>query len=154
RMREHGPVVRLERYEVYALARFEQVDGALRDPETYCSRRGVGLSDFAREKPWRPPSLLLETDPPEHTRARRAMTAVLTPATVKGMHETFAREAAAMVDAAVEAERFDGVSELAQPFLLKVFGDAVGLPEEGRRHLLPYGAMVFNGFGPRNVHFE
>ena len=70
------------------------------------------------------------------------------------MHETFAREAAAMVDAVVEAGRFDGVGELAQPFLLKVFGDAVGLPAEGRRHLLPYGAMVFNGFGPRNAHFE
>jgi cytochrome P450 len=154
RLRELGPAVWLERYGVFALARFEQVDAALRDPGTFCSRRGVGLSDFAREKPWRPPSLLLETDPPEHTRARRAMTAVLTPATVKGMHETFAREAAAMVDAVAEAGSFDGVGELAQPFLLKVFGDAVGLDEEGRRHLLPYGAMVFNGFGPRNAHFE
>jgi 4-methoxybenzoate monooxygenase (O-demethylating) len=153
-LREAGPVVWLARYGVYAMARFEHVDGALRDAETYCSRRGVGLTDFAREKPWRPPSLLLEADPPEHTRARRAMTAVLTPATVKGMHATFAREAGEMVAAAVEAERFDGIGELVQPFLLKVFGDAVGLPEEGRDQLLPYGAMVFNGFGPRNEHFE
>ena len=153
-LREAGPVVYLERYGVYAMARFEHVDAALRDHTTYCSRRGVGLTDFAREKPWRPPSLLLEADPPEHTRARRAMTAVLTPATVKEMHETFAHEAAAMVETVVEAGRFDGMGDLAQPFLLKVFGDAVGLPAEGRDHLLPYGAMVFNGFGPRNAHFE
>src|SRR5262245_24506859 len=58
-LRELGPAVWLERYGVYGMARFEHVDAALRDPETYCSRRGVGLSDFAREKPWRPPSLLL-----------------------------------------------------------------------------------------------
>ena len=31
-----------------------------------------------------------------------------------------------------------------------MFGDAVGLPEEGRENLLPYANMVFNGFGPRN----
>jgi hypothetical protein len=29
----------------------------------------------------------------------------------------------------------------------------VGVPAEGREHLLPYGELVFNGFGPRNRLF-
>jgi len=37
---------------------------------------------------------------------------------------------------------------------LKVFGDAVWVPEEGRENLLPYANMVFNAFGPRNQLFE
>jgi cytochrome P450 len=35
-----------------------------------------------------------------------------------------------------------------------VFPDAVGLAEEGRENLLPYGNMVFNSFGPRNDLFD
>src|SRR5262249_1018774 len=45
---------------------------------------------------------------------------------------------------------FDAVTQLAEVYPLKVFGDAVGLPEKGRENLLPYANMVFNGFGPRN----
>ncbi len=34
-----------------------------------------------------------------------------------------------------------------------MFPDAVGLSEDGRENLLPYGSMVFNSFGPRNDLF-
>ena len=71
-LREAGPVVWLEEYGAYAVARHTEVRQVLNDPATFCSSRGVGLSDFQREKPWRPPSLVLERDPPEHDRARGA----------------------------------------------------------------------------------
>src|SRR3989442_518196 len=62
-LREAGPVVRLDKWNVYAVARHAEVWAVLNDPETFCSSRGVGLSDFAKEQPWRPPSLILEADP-------------------------------------------------------------------------------------------
>jgi cytochrome P450 len=71
RMRDAGPVIFLPRYGVWAMARYAEVRTALRDHRAYCSSAGVGLSDFRKEKPWRPPSLLLEADRPAHTRARR-----------------------------------------------------------------------------------
>lgn len=40
----------------------------LPDWQTFVSGRGVGLSDFAKEDPWRPPSLFLEQNPPVHDR--------------------------------------------------------------------------------------
>ncbi len=49
---------------------------------------------------------------------------------------------------------FPAVTQLAEVYPLKVFGDAVGVPEEGRENLLPYANMVFNAFGPRNQLFE
>jgi cytochrome P450 len=49
------------------VARYAEVHAVLNDPLTFCSSRGVGLSDFAKENPWRPASLILEADPPAHT---------------------------------------------------------------------------------------
>jgi hypothetical protein len=37
---------------------------------------------------------------------------------------------------------------------VEAFADEVGVPEEGRENLLPYGDMVFNGQGPRNEYFQ
>jgi cytochrome P450 len=153
-LRAAGAVVRLPRYGVWAMARHAEVDAVLRDPETFCSSRGAGLTDFAREKPWRPPSLLLEADPPEHTANRHVVTSVVSPRTVKEMRPAFEAEADALVDRLVAVGRFDGVRELAEVFPAKVFPDQVGLPAEGRENLLPYGNLAFNAFGPPNAHFE
>ena len=43
RMRDAGPVVRLTRYGIYAMARYEEVFAALNDWRAFSSARGVGL---------------------------------------------------------------------------------------------------------------
>jgi 4-methoxybenzoate monooxygenase (O-demethylating) len=149
-LREAGPVVRLERYGVWAMARYEQVHAVLEDSETYRSGAGVGLADFTKETPWRTPSLLLEADPPEHSSARKATAGALSANRIRGLRGAFEREADALVDRLVERGRFDAVADLAEAYPVKVFADAVGVPEEGRENLMAYGDMVFNAFGPRN----
>jgi cytochrome P450 len=153
-MREAGPVVWLEQYGIWAMARHQEVRDALTDWQTYCSSAGVGLSDFRKEPPWRPPSIILEADPPLHTRTRAVLTRILSPAAINILRETFAREAERLVNRLVERREFDGIADLAEPFPLKVFPDATGISEEGRENLLPYGTMVFNSFGPRNDLFD
>jgi cytochrome P450 len=153
-LREAAPVVWLERYGIWAMARHEQVRDALTDWQTYCSSAGVGLSDFRKEPPWRPPSIILEADPPLHTRTRAVLTRILSPAAIKVLRDTFEREAEGLIARLVEKREFDGVAELAEAYPLKVFPDAVGISEEGRENLLPYGSMVFNSFGPRNDLFD
>jgi cytochrome P450 len=149
-LREAGPVVRLERYGVWAMARYEHVHAGLEDWETLRSGAGVGLADFTKEKPWRQPSLLLEADPPEHSGARKATTGALSPKRIRGLQAAFEREADALVDRLVKRGRIDAIVDLAEPYPVKVFADAVGVPGEGRENLIPYGDMVFNAFGPRN----
>jgi cytochrome P450 len=153
-LREAGPVVWLEQYGIWTMARHEQVRDALTDWQTYCSSAGVGLSDFRKEPPWRPPSIILEADPPLHTRTRAVLTRMLAPAAIQVLRETFKREAEALIAWLVEKREFDGVADLAEAYPLKVFPDAVGISEEGRENLLPYGTMVFNSFGPRNDLFN
>src|SRR5690242_14492285 len=145
-LREAGPVVYLDKWKVYGVARYAEVHAVLNDPATFCSSRGVGLSDFAKEKPWRPPSLILEADPPEHTRTRAVLSQVLSPTALKQVRDRFAAAAAAKVDELLERGSFDAIADLAEAYPPAIFPDALGLKQEGREHLLPYAGVVFNAF--------
>jgi len=153
-LRDAGPVVRLSRYGVLAVARYDEVQAVLADWRAFSSARGVGLSDFAKEKPWRLPSLVLETDPPLHDRTRKVLDGVLSPAALRRLRAGFQDAADALVDALLARGGFDAIPDLAEAYPLTVFPDAVGMPRENRHHLLPYGNMVFNSFGPHNEFFH
>ena len=133
-LREAGPVVRLDKWNVYGVARYAEVHAVLNDPLTFCSSRGVGLSDFAKEKPWRPASLILEADPPAHTRTRAVLNRVLSPTVMKQLRGSFVAAAEAKVDELLAKGSFDAIPDLAEAYPLSVFPDALGLKQEGREN--------------------
>ncbi|XVQ09376.1 cytochrome P450 [Spirillospora sp. CA-255316] len=149
-LRDAGPVVYLTRYDVYALARYEHVHAALIDWQAFQSAAGVGLSNFRYEKPWRPPSLLLEADPPRHDAPRAVLSKILGPRALRKLREDWFADAADLVDEVLRDREFDAAQRLAAAFPLRVFPDAVGISREGRENLLPYGDHIFNAFGPPN----
>ena len=150
-LRELGPVVYLTRYDVHAIARYDEVHRALTDWQSLQSGAGVGLSNFNHEEPWRPPSLLLEADPPRHDAPRAVLGELLSPRRLRALEGGWRADAAGLVDEVLaRATEFDAVHELAEAFPLRVFPDAVGIGKEDRHHLLPYGDFAFNAFGPRN----
>ncbi|HKT01363.1 MAG TPA: cytochrome P450 [Rugosimonospora sp.] len=155
-LREAGPVVYLERYGVYAMARYREVREALRDWQGFQSSAGVGLSNFRYEKPWRPPSLLLEADPPYHDAPRHVLSSILQPRVLRHLRERWSAAATDLVDGLLDgtppggARDIDAVPALAQAYPLLVFPDAVGIGPDGRQRLLPYGDLLFNMFGPAN----
>jgi len=153
-MREAGPIVWLPHYGTAAMARYADVHAALDDWETFGSARGVGLTDFQLEEPWRPPSIILEADPPLHTRTRSVLSKVLSKSAIEKLRGPFSAHADQLVDELLEQGSFDAIAALAEAFPLRVFPDAVGVTEVGRENLLPYGDMAFNAFGPRNQRFE
>lgn len=154
-LRDAGPVVYLDRYEVFAMGRYEQVHAALTDWQGFQSAAGVGLSNFRYEKPWRPPSLLLETDPPHHDAPRAVLSKVLGPRALTKLRSSWLVDAEILVDQVLDSHtEFDAVTALAAAFPLRVFPDAVGIPNAGRENLLPYGDHLFNAFGPANSLVE
>jgi cytochrome P450 len=153
-LRDAGRVVWLSRYNIAATARYEEVRQALLDYKTFSSARGVGLADFTRHGRFRLPSLTLEVDPPTHTRSRAALNKALSPAVMRSLRDRFAAAAQEMIAPLVAKGEIDGCSELAEAYPLKVFPDAIGMRPENRHHLLPYGDMVFNSFGPANELFQ
>lgn len=150
RLRDAGPVVWLDSIGCYAMARHGEVQAALKDWPTYVSGRGVGLADFSREEPFRPPSLLLEVDPPLHDRTRGLMNKVTSLAGLRADMPLWRDKAAALVAGLLERGTVDAVTDLGEAYPLSVFPDLIGLRDNGREHLIPYGTTVFNAFGPRN----
>jgi len=153
-LRRLGPAVRLSKYDVVTFARYREVYEALRDWQRFSSAAGVGLDDLRKGNKFRPKSLLLEVDPPVHDKTRTVMNRILSMPAVNKMRQDFTAEAERLVDSLIAKGEFDAVKELAEPFVLKVFPDAVGLPVEGRENLLPWGDMAFNSFGPNNERFR
>lgn len=152
-LRDAGPVVWLPSVGAFGMARYDEVASSLRDHTRFCSGRGVGVADFDREEPYRPPSLLLESDPPLHNRTRGLMNRIVSLPALKELRPRWHAHAEALADKLVAQRRFDAVRDLAEVFPMLVFPDTIGVPKEGREHLLVYAAAVFNAFGPRNAIF-
>lgn len=149
-LRAKGEVVYIPRYSVLAVGRHDTTHRVFSDHETFVSSRGVGLNDFKLGAPWRKPSIILEVDPPEHTRTRKVMARALSPKVVRDFTELFTRTAEGLVDTALEKGTIEAVSEFAEAYPTTVFPKAVGMRDSNARYLVDYGAMVFNAVGPDN----
>ena len=153
-LRDAGPVVRLESYGVWAMARYAQVQSTLNDWQTFISGAGAGIHDLRKRDAWRPASILLEADPPLHDTTRGVLTRILSGPAIKKLRVDFEDEAERLVESLVARGSFDAVSDLAVVYPLKVVGDAVGVPDARREVLLPYSNMLFNALGPENAIFK
>lgn len=149
-LRETGPVVWLSRWNVCAVARHAEVHRVLGDPGVFISGRGVGVCDYGRVAPPRPPILVLESDPPLHTRLRTVYNQTLSAIAVRALRDHFTAVAETMVAALVRAGSFDAVTSLAQAYPLAVLPDALGIAPQGREGLLPMADLAFNTHGPDN----
>lgn len=154
KLRALGPVVWLEKYEIWAVSHHETVAAVLTDWETFSNAGGGGLANYFKQKPWRRPSIILEVDPPEHQKARAVLTRALSPKTLRAIRPRFEQDAAVFVKAIKDRGTIDAMPDLVIPYPLKVFPDSVGIEAEGRENLLTYGAMVFGAFGPITPWYE
>lgn len=146
-VRETGPVVYMPRYDVWATGRHDVVQRMYRDWRTFSSTRPA----FQRDHEANRPKLLLNNDPPDHTRVRTVMQSTLSPSVLREMRTTFEREAELLVDEVVaRGGDVDGHLDLAKEYVLRVFPDALGLPKEQRDNLVRFGLTQFNAFGPDN----
>ena len=151
RLRAAGPAAWLSQYRVPAFGRDAEVREILEDYRTFISEAGVGSVNIHHNPPLRKPGIL-EVDPPLHTRMRSAMDGVITPRRLRPRRKDFATYAKTVIDEILSTGGGDfDAARLAEQYVLRVFGDAVGIPREGRAaNLLVQGAANFATFGPQN----
>ena len=65
RMRDEAPLYRNDKYGFWALSRFDDVEGAMKDWDTYRSGKGSTL-DIILAGIELPPGIILMEDPPTH----------------------------------------------------------------------------------------
>src|SRR5688572_12591263 len=92
-LRELGPIVWLERYRIWVVARYDRVREVLGNWKQFSNAGGGGLKNYFVETPWRRPSIILEVDPPDHTRTRKVLMDVLSPARLQQLRPTFEAQA-------------------------------------------------------------
>ncbi len=145
RMRKLAPVIWLEKVGVWGVFVDDVCREILADPNRFGSAGGGGLANYYREKPWREPSVVFEVDPPDHTRTRRVLSRLLSPAAVRSLTERTAKVARELVDKAYAKRQFDFVADLSRPLVLRILPDAIGLPEEGRENIITYNKYLIKG---------
>jgi cytochrome P450 len=154
-LRELAPAVHITKYDIWAIGRHDDVHAAAKDFDAFSSTSRP-FHDPASIRP----EILLTDDPPEHPRVRTVIQRAISPAAMKRMRAQFEEAAEALVERLLgglgpgQSIDLDGRHDLAAPFILRVFPDAIGLPEEGREHLIRFGDAAFNTFGPPNEIFE
>lgn len=153
-IRDAGGLVLLEKYGVWFSGRYDVAERVFRDYETFESSAGTGMWNVKLKENWRKPSLILENDPPDHTKYRRIMASVLSQRVVRRLTERFQARADELVDEVVARGEFDAAKELAEAYPLSVLPAAVGVQPEGVQYLLPYSNLNFQAMGPRNELYE
>ncbi len=129
RLREEAPLYFNERYDFFALSRYEDVEQGLIDRETFISGRG-GILELIKSNIVIPPGVLIFEDPPIHTAHRRLLSRVFTPKRVAALEPKIREFCARSLDPLVAAGRFDFVTDLGAQMPMRVIGMLLGIPEQ------------------------
>jgi cytochrome P450 len=135
-MREEAPVFYSERWNWWALSRFEDVRAAARDPETFLSYEGIDIDDTAKDQSG--PGFLPDVDNPRHDQVRRVVQPHFLPRQIARKEEEIRQVVRRLLAGWQDRGAVDLAQELAWPLPNEVFFTVLGLPsaqEEGRAQL-------------------
>ena len=134
RMRAEAPLYRNDRYNFWALSRWDDVAKALPDWETYRSGHGT-TADILFSGIEVPPGILLFEDPPLHDLHRRLLSRVFTPRRMLAVEDLVRNFCARALDPLVEQDGFDFVADLGAIMPMRTIGYLLGIPEDSQQQI-------------------
>jgi len=129
RMREEAPLYHNEKYDFWALSRFDDVERALTNWDTYRSGRGSTLEVILANMEI-PSGLILFEDPPAHDAHRGLLSRVFTPKKMAALEAKVREFCAKTLDPLVGAGGFDFIADLGAFMPMRTIGMLLGIPEE------------------------
>ena len=129
RLRDEAPLYYNEKYDFYALSRFEDVEGGLLDHDSYLSGRGAVIEVIQSGIEIAPGGLIFE-DPPVHTGRRKLLSRVFTPRRMNALEDRAREFCRSCLEPLAGAGRFDFVADLGAPVPVYMIGMLLGIPEE------------------------
>jgi cytochrome P450 len=130
RLREEEPLYYNERYDFYAVSRFDDCRDGLRDARSYISGKG-GILEVIKADMEMPSGILIFEDPPVHTVHRRLLSRVFTPGRIAGLEPKIREFCARCLDPLIGSDGFDLIRELGAQMPMRVIGMLMGIPESG-----------------------
>lgn len=151
-LREQAPVSYVPDHELWLVTRHRDVMEVLHNPHRFSSQLGMGAVHSLRA----PRSVdyrigapgvrvLIATDPPEHTRLRRAVNAPFRRSAINARTpriQQLARELVATLLANAEQGRADIYHDLAAPLPVLVLADLLGVPPQMRDDFRGWASVI------------
>jgi cytochrome P450 len=150
RMRDEAPVYYNEKYDFYAVSRFDDVERCSVDWRTYLSGRGSVLEMIKMGVDIPPGSILFE-DPPTHDIHRSLLSRVFTPRRIAEIEPKVRAFCAASLEPLVGAGGFDFIGDHGAQMPMRTIGMLLGIPEqdqEALRDRLDSGMRLKEGAPP------
>ena len=129
RLRDEAPLYYNERYKFYALSRYEDVNAASKDWETFSSARGTVLEllDLSSKDL---PQIMIFMDPPRHDRLRRLVSRGFSPRQIDRLEGRLREIAGELLAPYSHGDTFDLVQDFGAPYASMVIGELAGVPPE------------------------
>ncbi len=154
RLRDEAPLYWNDKYEFFALSRWDDVDAAMLDWQTYLSGRGSVL-EIIKAGVEIPPGSILFEDPPAHDEHRSLLSRVFTPKKMLALEPQVRAYCAQVLDPLVGSGEFDFVENLGRFMPMRVIGMLLGIPEadqEAIRDRLDEGLRLDDGVPSERVY--
>ena len=150
RLRDAQPLYYNDRYDFYALSRFDDVDQCSRDWETYISSKGT-LLELIKSGYELPPGSIIFEDPPAHNLHRRLLSRVFTPRNINALEPKIREFCARSLDPLVGQGGFDFIADIGAQMPMRTIGMLLGIPEsdqEAIRDRIDEGLRLTDGAMP------
>jgi cytochrome P450 len=134
----------------WLVLRHAEVERVLRDPGTYSSWLGATQVRDAQDLDW-VRRMMLNMDPPDHSRLRRLLSRSFTPRAVAALSASVQATAAGLVDRMVSGQaegRCDFAKEVAADLPLITLADVLGVPVEDRWLMFDWSNRVIGWQDP------
>ena len=119
RLRDEAPVYYSEKWNWWALSRFEDVRAAVLDPATYLSFEGIDIDDTAKDQSG--PGFLPDLDNPRHDQIRRVIQPYFLPRRINEQKRNVQQVVRGLVDGFRARGAVDLATELSWPMPNEVF---------------------------------
>src|SRR5580704_8112925 len=129
RLRDEAPLYYNEKHDFFALSRFDDVNKALLDWDTYRSGRGSTL-EIIKANITLPPGIILMEDPPIHDLHRGLLSRVFTPRKMNALEPKVRDFCSRSLDPLVGAGGFDFIADLGAQMPMRTIGMLLGIPEQ------------------------
>ena len=129
RLRDERPLYYNDRYDFYAVSRFEDVEPAFVDWKTFSSAKGTVLELITSGMEIPPGSIIFE-DPPGHDLHRGLLSRVFTPKKMNAIEPKVREFCARSLDPLVGTGGFDFIRDLGAQMPMRTIGMLLGIPEQ------------------------
>src|SRR3984893_8312927 len=134
RLREEAPLYYNEQHDFYAVSRFDDVNTALVDHETFSSARGAIL-ELIKANIDIPKGVVIFEDPPIHDIHRKLLSGMSTPRKINELEPKIREFCAQSLDPLAGSGRFDFVADLGAQMPMKVISILLGIPEDDQESI-------------------